>query len=242
MSVRSFTLRGPLDVVPAGSVATFEVGPIDRSVDFVLSRLGDPEPIRRGERIGGRLRVGIPSDTKTGLYVVRVRGGRHRAVWPIAVAGLPQSKRAAERPRPLVVLPAISWQGLNPVDDDFDGFADSSPRRARSASSGRSPAAGCPPASTREVAPLLRFLDRERLAYDLTTDLSLARGEGPALGNAPGVAFAGSALWLPEPLLRAPARRGRGRPAGCVVRRGLAPAHGEVTRRPAARIRAGRAA
>jgi hypothetical protein len=48
----------------------------------------------------------------------------------------------------------------------------------------------------------MRFLDRERLAYDLTTDLSLARGEGPALGNAPGVAFAGSALWLPEPLLR----------------------------------------
>ena len=52
------------------------------------------------------------------------------------------------------------------------------------------------------MAPLLRYLDRERLAYDLTTDLSLARGEGPALGNAPGVAFAGSALWLPEPLLR----------------------------------------
>jgi len=52
------------------------------------------------------------------------------------------------------------------------------------------------------VAPLLRYLDRERLAYDLTTDLSLALGEGPALGNAPGVAFAGSALWLPQPLLR----------------------------------------
>ena len=33
-------------------------------------------------------------------------------------------------------------------------------------------------------------------------DVSLARGEGPALGNAPGVALAGSALWLPEPLLR----------------------------------------
>jgi hypothetical protein len=48
----------------------------------------------------------------------------------------------------------------------------------------------------------MRYLDRERLGYDLTTDVSLARGEGPALGNAPGVAFAGSALWLPEPLMR----------------------------------------
>lgn len=201
-SVRSFTLRGPLDVVPAGSVMTLEVGPIDRSVDFVVSRLGDPKPIRRGGRVGGRLRVGIPSDAKTGLYLARVRAGRHRAVWPIAVAGLPQSKRAAQRSRPLVVLPAISWQGLNAVDDDFDGFADSFPK-ARSLGLDRPFAGGgLPPRFGAEVAPLLRYLDRERLAYDLTTDLSLARGDGPALGNAPGVAFAGTALWLPEPLLR----------------------------------------
>jgi hypothetical protein len=201
-SVRGFTLRGPLDVVAAGTVATLEAGPIDRRLDFVVSRLGDPEPIRRGSRIGGRLRVGIPSNTKTGLYLARVRAGRHRAVWPIAVAGVPQSKRAAERARPLVVLPAISWQGLNAVDDDFDGFADSFPK-ARSLRLDRPfERGGLPARLGGEVAPLLRYLDRERLAYDLTTDLSLARGEGPALGNAPGVAFAGSALWLPEPLLR----------------------------------------
>ena len=101
-----------------------------------------------------------------------------------------------------MVLPAISWQGLNPVDDDFDGFADSFPR-ARSLGLERPFAGGgLPPRFNAEVAPLLRYLERERLAYDLTTDLSLARGEGPALGNAPGVAFAGSALWLPEPLMR----------------------------------------
>jgi hypothetical protein len=202
VSVRSFTLRGPLEVVPAGAVANLEVGPIDRSIDFVMSRLGDPTPVRKGGRIAGRFRVRIPSDAKTGLYVVRVRAGRHRAVWPIAVAGLPQTKRAADRPRPLVVLPAISWQGLNAVDDDFDGFVDSFPK-ARSLRLDRPFAGGgLPPRFEAEVAPLLRYLDRERLAYDLTTDLSLARGEGPALGNAPGVAFAGSALWLPEPLLR----------------------------------------
>jgi hypothetical protein len=202
VSVRSFTLRGPLGVVPAGSVTTLEVGPFDRDVDFVVSRLGDPKPIRRGQRVGGRLRLGIPSNAKTGLYVARVRAGRHRAVWPITVAGLPQSKRAAQRPRPLVVLPAISWQGLNKVDDDFDGFADSFPT-ARSLGLDRPFAGGgLPPRFAAEVAPMLRYLDRERLAYDLTTDLSLAKGEGPALGNAPGVAFVGSALWLPEPLQR----------------------------------------
>jgi FlgD Ig-like domain len=201
VAVRSFTLTGPLGVVPAGSPATLEAGPFDRSLDFVLSRFGDPEPIRRGGRIGGRFRVHVPSDARTGLYLVRVRAGDHRAVWPLAVAGLPQSRRAADEPRPLLVLPAISWQGLNRVDDDLDGFADTLPDASSVGLARPFLGGGPPPRFDSEVAPLLRYLDREGLAYDLTTDVSLARGEGPALGNAPGVAFAGSALWLPEPLM-----------------------------------------
>jgi FlgD Ig-like domain len=202
VSVRSFTLSGPLEVVPAGSAATLEVGPIDRSFDFVMSRYGDPEPIRGGGRIAGEFRVHVPSDARTGLYLVRVRAGRHRAVWPLAVAGLPQSRRAAERSRPLVVLPAMSWQGLNSIDDDLDGFADTLPE-GRSVGLVRPfRGGGLPPRFASEVGPLLRYLDREGLAYDLTTDVSLARGEGPSLGNAPGLALAGSALWLPDSLMR----------------------------------------
>ena len=202
VAVRSFTLRGPLGVVPAGSQARLEVGPFDRSFDFVVSRFGDPEPIRSGGRVGGSFRVSIPRATTTGVYLVRVRSGRHRAVWPLAVAGLPQFKRAIERPRPLVVLPAMSWQGLNPFDDDLDGFADTlaEGRPVRVDRPFRN--GGLPPRFGAEIAPLLLYLDREKLAYDLTTDVSLARREGPALGNAPGVAFAGSALWLTESLLR----------------------------------------
>ena len=202
VSVRSFTLSGPLEVVAAGSVATLEVGPIDRSFDFVMSRYGDPEPIRSGGRIAGEFRVHVPSDARTGLYLVRVRAGRHRAVWPLAVAGLPQSRRAADRPRPLVVLPAMSWQGLNRVDDDLDGFADTLHEGRAVVLTRPFRGGGLPPRFSAEVGPLLRYLDREGLAYDLTTDVSLARGEGPSLGNAPGVALAGSALWLPEPLMR----------------------------------------
>jgi FlgD Ig-like domain len=202
VSVRSFTLSGPLEVVPPGSAATLEVGPVDRSFDFVMSRYGDPEPIRRGGRIAGEFRVHVPSDARTGLYLVRVRAGDHRAVWPLAVAGLPQSRRAAERPRPLLVLPAMSWQGLNSVDDDLDGFADSLPDGRSVGLTRPFRGGGLPPRFASEVGPLLRYLDREGLAYDLTTDVSLARGEGPSLGNAPGVALAGSALWLPEPLMR----------------------------------------
>jgi hypothetical protein len=202
VSVRSFALSGPLEVVSAGSAATLEVGPVDRSLDFVMSRYGDPEPIRRGARIAGRFRVHVPSDTRTGVYLVRVRSGRQRAVWPLAVAGLPQTRRAAERPRPLVVLPAMSWQGLNSVDDDLDGFADSLPDGRSVGLTRPFRSGGLPPRFASEVGPLLRYLDRERLGYDLTTDVSLARGEGPSLGNAPGVALAGSALWLPEALMR----------------------------------------
>ena len=197
VTVEGFTLEGPLEVVPAGSLAELRVGPLDRSFDFVLSRLGTPQPLRRGGRIGGPFRVRVPSDAETGVYLVRVRSGDRRAVWPLAVRG-----EADPGERPLVVLPALSWQGLNPVDDDHDGFADTLPKGLPVRLDRHFAGGGLPPRFAAEVAPLLRFLDRERLAYDLTTDLSLARGEGPALEDAPGVAFAGSALWLPEPLLK----------------------------------------
>jgi hypothetical protein len=201
VSVRNFTLRGPLSAITAGAFAHLEVGPVDRSFDFVVSRLGDPEPLLRGGRVGGRFRIHVPSKMRTGVYIVRVRAGDTRAVWPLAVAGLPPRSARGEA-RPLVVLPALTWQGLNRMDDDADGFADRLPF-SDSVRVDRPFAAGTlPKRFDAEVSPLLRWLDRERLPYDLTTDLALARHEGPALGNAPGVAFAGSELWLPEELLR----------------------------------------
>jgi len=201
VSARPFTLSGPLRVISAGEIAELRVGPVERSFDFVLSRLGDLDPVRRGERIGGRLRLRVPRDARTGVYLVRVRARGRRAVWPLAVAGLPQSRRAAGRPRPLLVLPAITWQGLNDLDSDHDGFGDSL-ARSRRVPLDRAFRTGRPPLFSSQAAPLLDFLDRARLGYDLTTDLSLALREGPALGNAPGVAFAGSPLWLPAELQR----------------------------------------
>ena len=202
VSVRPFTLSGPLSVVPAGAVARLRVGPFDRSFDFVLSRLGKPRPVVSGRRIGGSFRVRVPRRTRTGLYVVRVRAGGRHAVWPLAVAGLPQKNGSAGRPRPLVVLPALSWLGRARVDDDHDGFADSLPKAPRIPLAREFPDGALPPGLRSDASPLLRFLDREGLTYDLTTDLSLARGDGPALGNATGVAFAGAALWLPPDLLQ----------------------------------------
>ena len=197
-AVRRLTLEGPLGVVSAGSRVRLRVGPDSRRFAFELTRLGSRRALKRDRRRrGGLLRVGIPDDARTGIYLVKVRSRGRSATWPVAVAGLPP-RRALERPRPLVVLPAITWQGLNPFDSDLDGFADTL-RDASSIPADRPFAGGRLPARlVREASPLLRWLDRERIAYDLTTDLALARGEGPALGNAPGIALAGSALWLPR--------------------------------------------
>ena len=198
VAVRSLTLEGPLGVVPAGSLVRLRVGLRERRFEFALSRLGSRRTIRRDRRRGGRLRVRIPSDARTGVYLVRVRlsGGR-RAVWPLAVAGLPP-RGTRGRPRPLVVLPAVTWQGQNRFDSDLDGFADTLDEVKAVPAERPFANGGLPPRFRSEVSPLLRFLDRERLPYDLTTDLSLARREGPAIGNAPGVAVAGTSVWLPR--------------------------------------------
>lgn len=202
VSARRFTLAGPSDVVTAGSAAHMHVGPFDRSLDFVLSRLGNPKAIRHGTRIAGDFSVHVPDDAVTGMYLVRVRAGDHRGVWPLAVAGVPETKRAAEKPRPLLVLPTITWQGEAPWDDDGDGFAETLEDSNAVRLGHPYPRAGLPPGFASQTAPLLDFLERASLRYDLTTDVSLARGEGPSLANAPGVAFAGDARWLPPGLLR----------------------------------------
>jgi hypothetical protein len=98
----------------------------------------------------------------------------------------------------LVVLPAITWQGLNQVDDNNDGFANLL-SAGDSVKIDRPFSHGLPPVGLdQQVIPLLRFLARERVPYELTTDLALARGVGPRIGKRPGVLFAGDETWLTD--------------------------------------------
>jgi hypothetical protein len=164
-------------------------------VRYTLTRLGDPRALRSGQARAPTARIGIPARAHTGLYTLalRTRGG------PVAV---PLAIRGHGSGRVLVVLPAISWQGANPADDDASGFPDTladSPSVAldRPFAFGRLPAA-----LRRETAPLLAFLDRRHLGYDLTTDLALAQGTGPHIAGHSGLLFAGSELWLTEALDR----------------------------------------
>jgi hypothetical protein len=193
VAVRHLTLRGPVTTVRSGTVAGLEVGPYPHRFRYSLTRLGSRRAVKKGKRLAGRFHVGIPSSSRTGVYLVRVMSGSRVATWPLAVEG---RSRGAGKRRPLVVLPLITWQGVNPVDDDLNGFADTllssrSVGLARAFDNG-----GPPPRFTSETEPLLRFLDREKLPYDLTTDVSLARGR--TLPHA--VVLAGSARWLPTGL------------------------------------------
>ena len=61
---------------------------------------------------------------------------------------------------------------------------------------------GVPPAFAAETAPLLVFLDRARIRYDLTSDIALARSRDPRATDREGVMLAGSLRWVPRPLAR----------------------------------------
>jgi hypothetical protein len=187
--VRNLTLRGPLEPVRPGQTAPFELGPQRRRVRWDLRRAGARRPAATGRTDAARFRVRVPQGQRAGLFVLRVEAaGGLAATAPVAVTG--------SHPV-LVVLPALSWQAANREDDDRDGFADTL-GAARVVRLDRPFAgSGVPPALRAETLPLLRFLDRERLGYVVTTDLALARGRGPRIEGSAGVALAGSVRWLP---------------------------------------------
>ena len=190
-SARYLTAAGPLVPVRSGAVARITVGPVKRRLRWSLSRLGAARPLARGRADAREFGVRVPPRARDGVHLLRIQAGGRRAIVPLAV----RSGRPADV---LLVLPAITWEGRNPVDGDRDGFADTLDT-ASSVQLGRGFAHGrLPEGFDVRVSPLLRYLDRQRLRYELTTDLALARGEGPRIGGHSGVVFPDSARWLTE--------------------------------------------
>lgn len=193
ISFAPLSLAPPLEPVRSGTVARVRVGGPARRFRWNLTRLGSIRPLRRGRGRGETLAFRVPARAPTGVYRLTVSSAGRVARAPIAV-------RAGGSARVLVVLPAIAWQGRNPVDGDSDGF-DETLDDARSVGLERPLAGGRLPAGfAAKVAPLMRFLGRRD--YDLTTDLALARGRGPKLRFFQGLLFVGDERWLPAPLNR----------------------------------------
>jgi hypothetical protein len=231
VTIRRLAAAPPLAPVDAGKIAVVLVDARGRSYDWALRRLGDASVVAHGQSDSARLRVRVPRG-QSGLYELtiatlppgtaaqarRAHGRRRRArsaPTPAATGErfrttVPLVVRTTKPRAVLVVLPAISWQGRNPVDDDGDGLPNTldvvPPAPRASALLTRPFANGMPAGIAQGEAPLLRFLDKNLLRYDLTTDAALATGEGPPLGSHHGVVLDGDPRWI-TPQLRDKLRR-----------------------------------
>jgi hypothetical protein len=196
ITIRYLRAQAPSAPVTAGADVLVAVESVGANFRWSLRRAGDRAIRKRGRGTRSRrVRFAAPGG-KAGLYLFDVRTRTRRTATPLVVQSL--------RSHPvLVVLPATTWQGLNPVDDDGDGRPD--------VLSGGLPVRidrpyvkdGIPPQVRRDEALLLAQLDRRGRRYDLTTDVALARGEGPTLERHRGVILAGDARWLDGRVARA---------------------------------------
>ena len=191
VSVRPLAITPPLAPVSSGALARVNVDAGGRRYEWALRRVGG-ERAGRGRSRARRLAVRIP-DGPAGAFVltVRTRAATARAAIPVAA---PQARPV------LVVLPVLTWQGRNDVDDDGNGLPDTL-ARDRPALVGRPFAGGrLPRGFAGGEARLLAYLDRQRLRYDLTTNLALARAGGAPLRSHRAVILAGDTRWLPQQL------------------------------------------
>jgi len=101
----------------------------------------------------------------------------------------------------LVVVPAISWLGVDRVDDQpLDGI----PNTLSDGTNVHWPRVltGLPRQFADESARLLVFLDRHKIRYDLTTDLDLDLTRNPRKTDRDGVLLAGPEMWVTRTLAR----------------------------------------
>jgi hypothetical protein len=199
ITVRYLGVLPPQAPTNVGDEADFAVDARQQPWTYTVRRVGSSAIVKRGRKTSARLRLHAPGK-QSGVYLMQVRTGAHTTTVPFPVQG---SRSHAV----LVVLPVMTWQGRNPVDDDGDGLPNLLDRGV-GAKLGRVYAGdGLPAGFAQRDAPLLTWLDRRRHRYDITTDAALASGRGPRLAGHKGVIL----RWLPRSLqqqLRAFVRAG----------------------------------
>jgi hypothetical protein len=209
VTVRYLAATPPLTPTPAGSLATVLVSSPTGPFTWALRLAGKGAVLARGQAGGSTgsagvtLRVRLPK-ANAGLYTLTLSTGRYSTAVPLvasatrarAARGRAARQRAA---RVLVVLPMLTWQGENPVDDTGDGLPDTLSAGDRIPLD--RPLAENLPQGFRQDSALIAYLNSRKLHYQLTTDVALAQGVGPSLAGNDGVVLAGSETWLPDSLL-----------------------------------------
>jgi hypothetical protein len=199
VTVRYLAAEPPLTAVPAGSKAIVYVDSRRHPYQWTLYRAaaggGPGAKVAAGSSTGFQLEVPVPAGGP-GLYELSLHLGSHHTIVPLVAAAA-----HAAHPRMLVVMPALTWQGRNPVDDTGDGIPDT--LSAGDPIALHRPLADGLPAGFADLTGLLAYLKSAHLPFDLTTDVELTDGVGSALPSARGVVFAGDEPWVPVPLAQA---------------------------------------
>lgn len=192
ITVRPVAAQPPLLPTKAGSLASVNVAANGQRFSWTLSQLGKPSSLR-GRSSASVVRV-RPRGKSSQLMLFTAKKGSLRSSVPLAVDD------ATSHPV-LVVLPLITWQGRNPVDDDGDGepnlLMKGGPATLR-----RVLGTPLPARFAVQEQPIMKWLARNRYRYDLTTDYGLASGRGPTLAGHSGVLLVGDTVWLPPAAAR----------------------------------------
>ncbi len=189
ITVRYLEIQPPSEPVKAGAVATVGVDARGACFRASLRRIGAPRPVRRWRSCHTPFHLHAPAG-RSGVFLFEARTARHVASAPLAIQG------GGSEPV-LVVLPYMTWQGRNPIDDQGDGAPDTLERGvpvrlARVLAGGRLPSG-----FTDQEGPLLAFLGRKGKRFDVTTDVALAHGRGAVLRGHRGLLLPGDVRWLP---------------------------------------------
>ena len=198
ITVRQITAQPPLEPVRAGAARR-----VLRRLAAALVPLEHPP--RRASRGRSSRGSGLPGRT------LAVRAPRRRLGRVPAAAALRPLQRPRAVPRPGAGAGAAAGRGARPsrgsASTRSTTTATGCPTRSRPAGPCEWPRViagdqGLPATFADQTAPLLVFLDRARIRYDLTSDIALARSRDPRATDREGVVLAGPLRWVPRTLAR----------------------------------------
>jgi N,N-dimethylformamidase beta subunit-like, C-terminal len=193
ITVRYLAAQVPPEPVESGQVAEVFVDARGKRYRWRLRRIGGTRTVEAGTSQSARLRVRAPGGAP-GVYLLELTAAGHVYRTPLVVAA-----KQAKRPV-LLVLPAISWQGRNPVDDDGKGAPDTLATTGTARLLRPYAGDGLPVGFAAQEGSLLSWLQRHGIPYDVTTDAALLAGRGPRLAGHKGVVLAGEPEWVPTDL------------------------------------------
>ena len=194
VTIRHLGVAPPTGPVRPGGLLGVQVDARGHGFQWGLKSAAGGALLAHGKGRGTVLRLRVPNKAR-GLLTLAVVGNGRRVEVPVAVTNGGHGL--------LVVLPAIRWQAVAPVDGNGDGLPDLLTMGrpvglARVLPRLHGGLAGL----NSEVKPLLAILRAERIPFDLTTDIAVAANRGPRLEAHTGVVFAGEETWLPASTLQ----------------------------------------